>query len=621
MSIPNFPSTGLVPNVTTFQVGDILYMWDGEKWKSITAPLKADQITWKDGSVQDFIDSFALKIFQSPNDGGLTEIQTRTVNANEVYKVRKTSDNSLATIYSDAAGTTEIVQNGTSNVSDSAGVVEFYINAGGYYVEVGVASVNFTVNKDIPSYSEVSKNASGVNVVEAINRSTKPERVFVKYNPSNKHLTIAVLSQYLTLGYERTCTHYNMLKNNDGMFNMHSILVGKALTQVQSGFDATLSGNWSTGSAPLVYARDIGDTAIVDNVYGDSISITRSVDNRGGLFSVGVYRKSTGEIVHSETISCYSSGAGIKSRTTTLSVKLDLDYYRVRFEFLGSDPANPPSDGVPRGWLSSTSTCKSSDSSKLADFDTFKTVMASSVVIFAIRGRVSGSGVATSWVPRHSGQDGVNANVSSKVYVDGFELAGNSETSLPAYFIETQRVSISQTYTAKNYYDQVRAMWKGNISHNFDIDGWKVDHRMTFSNNVDIDSAYLASVAAKNDVFTDCKLISAGSESVFTLSADNSSKNVPAVKNCIFTGGTVEVGRPIYYAMTVEDTFSSVNFGKDYAERADVNALITDRSDGVSKYYHKASSPSTVGAGDVWKVSFSVTAGGGIFPDGADGYF
>lgn len=48
MASPNFPSTGLVPNVTTFTVGNIIYKWDGEKWKTITADLSADQIKWTD---------------------------------------------------------------------------------------------------------------------------------------------------------------------------------------------------------------------------------------------------------------------------------------------------------------------------------------------------------------------------------------------------------------------------------------------------------------------------------------------------------------------------------------------------------------------------------------------
>ena len=94
-----------------------------------------------------FADALALKIFQSPTDGGLTEIQTRTVNGGEVYEVRKTSDNSLATIYSNAAGTIEISQNGTDNKSGSNGVVEFYIDDGYYTLSAGSYEGEFTVSR------------------------------------------------------------------------------------------------------------------------------------------------------------------------------------------------------------------------------------------------------------------------------------------------------------------------------------------------------------------------------------------------------------------------------------------------------------------------------------------
>ncbi len=100
------------------------------------------------------------KIFQSPTDGALTEIQTRTANAGEVYEVRKTSDDSLATVYSDAAGTTEIVQNGTNNASDSAGVVEFYIADGAYYVEVGGVKSNFMAGLNDSEVISISTLAS-----------------------------------------------------------------------------------------------------------------------------------------------------------------------------------------------------------------------------------------------------------------------------------------------------------------------------------------------------------------------------------------------------------------------------------------------------------------------------
>ncbi|AKO61093.1 hypothetical protein AXI76_gp192 [Pseudoalteromonas phage H101] len=122
---------------------------------------EAQNVTLSTGqSVQAFSDSFALKIFQSPTDGGLTEIQTRTVDAGEVYEVRKTSDDSLATIYSDAAGTTEIVQNGTDNKSGSDGVVEFYIADGDYYIEVGGVSSGFSVLASWSVYTIYTKKTS-----------------------------------------------------------------------------------------------------------------------------------------------------------------------------------------------------------------------------------------------------------------------------------------------------------------------------------------------------------------------------------------------------------------------------------------------------------------------------
>ena len=132
--------------------------WVNDQWGFLQALLDAANITPSGTPDQvgqsDYLDAvnkiirepLALKIFQSPSSEGLTEIQTSTVDAGEVYEVRKTSDDSLATVYSDATGATEIVQNGTDNKSGSDGVIEFYIADGDYYVEVGGVKVNFTTS-------------------------------------------------------------------------------------------------------------------------------------------------------------------------------------------------------------------------------------------------------------------------------------------------------------------------------------------------------------------------------------------------------------------------------------------------------------------------------------------
>lgn len=160
--------------VTFFaEAGDYDLEINGKAQRINLAANIADYIKLGTGeSVQEFADSFALKVFQSPTDGGLTEIQTRTVDANEVYEVRKTSDDSLATIYSDAAGTNEIVQNGTDNKSGSDGIVEFYISDGDYYVEVGGVRGGLLVLRlkpfltvaDMTSASYLSKYAEGTRI-------------------------------------------------------------------------------------------------------------------------------------------------------------------------------------------------------------------------------------------------------------------------------------------------------------------------------------------------------------------------------------------------------------------------------------------------------------------------
>lgn len=106
-----------------------------------TLPTSAKWIPYLPSEIAKYLE---LKIFQSPTDG-LTEINTRTLLGGEVYEVRRVSDNSLTTIYSDKEGDIEIAQNGTSNVSNSGGTVEFYIADGDYYVEVNAVHSNFYV--------------------------------------------------------------------------------------------------------------------------------------------------------------------------------------------------------------------------------------------------------------------------------------------------------------------------------------------------------------------------------------------------------------------------------------------------------------------------------------------
>ncbi len=158
--------------------------WVNDQWGFLQALLDAADITPSGTPDQvgqsDYLDAvnklirepLALKIFQSPTDGGLTEIQTRTVEAGEVYEVRKTSDDSLATIYSDAAGTTEIVQDGTDNKSDGDGVVGFYIADGKYLVNIVGSSIYFTV-------STVENKSSTLSILRGVANGGKASIAFL----------------------------------------------------------------------------------------------------------------------------------------------------------------------------------------------------------------------------------------------------------------------------------------------------------------------------------------------------------------------------------------------------------------------------------------------------------
>lgn len=120
-------------------------------YKQVVYGVASQVSTNTSDTMQSFADSFALEIFQSPTDG-LTKIKTRTLLGSEVYEVRKVSDGASATIYSDATGATEIVQNGTDNKSGSDGVVEFYVNNGEYSLLASSKSNTFNVGtyvKDI----------------------------------------------------------------------------------------------------------------------------------------------------------------------------------------------------------------------------------------------------------------------------------------------------------------------------------------------------------------------------------------------------------------------------------------------------------------------------------------
>jgi hypothetical protein len=85
---------------------------------------------------------------------------------NTVFEVKNQSDNTFATIYADASGTTQIPQNGIDNISNSRGECNFYIDDGDFYLEVDSQQKKFNIGNfktdfanidEVKAYPKLSK--------------------------------------------------------------------------------------------------------------------------------------------------------------------------------------------------------------------------------------------------------------------------------------------------------------------------------------------------------------------------------------------------------------------------------------------------------------------------------
>ena len=152
-------------------------------------------------NAQQFIDNFELKIFQSPTDN-LTKVETFAGGVGVVYEVRKTADNSLATIYSDKDGATSIPQNGISNMSNGNAEVVFYIADGDYTITIGGESSNFSTIKQVVTNSPLNANIDmhfgALLGVSAVNPQGSVERSIASdLSIGDMELTLTLTSPYV----------------------------------------------------------------------------------------------------------------------------------------------------------------------------------------------------------------------------------------------------------------------------------------------------------------------------------------------------------------------------------------------------------------------------------------
>lgn len=108
--------------------------------------------------------TFNLAAFNDSEAGGNNYF------AGIIFEVYKTND-TLADIFSDAAGANPINQDGIENVSDSSGRCNFYIEDGSYYIKIGANTENFTVGISADLINDLSQ-VHQFSTVSAMKAST-----------------------------------------------------------------------------------------------------------------------------------------------------------------------------------------------------------------------------------------------------------------------------------------------------------------------------------------------------------------------------------------------------------------------------------------------------------------
>lgn len=574
------------------------------------------------GSLQDFADSFALKVFQSPTDG-LTEIYTRTLLGGEVYEVRKVSDDSLATIYTDKEGLNPIVQNGTSNVSGSDGGVTFYIADGDYYVEVDSVKSNFSTvisaekvitNKGETAENEIRKllkTQSQPSIIDKIISAATPSMSYARADSGTLYVGSVFggnpYSAPPLVGYV-TAIEWKFLRNDDGLYLIRGGFSGDAVINQEYQGNVVLDGAF-TLSYPNPYATTVGDTVTGVFQGGREFHFEAFKDNRGGLWRISI----DGRVF---IVSTYSDASGRTSELICdgLNESKSYDY---TLEYLGDDPDNPPVGGVSRGWVfydPANDDVKPVFTYAFTGLSNTKELSAEgSVNDFALSVRQAGSATPSQWVPQHGSVDNVSVNVALKIFIDGkllLDASGGSADIGDLAITEIESMSIQTRFTAQNP-DEGVPLWTHYLVESFSEGVMTITNRLEFLTDTRV-LGYLALIGVNAEFLSRISYASGDEFQVSTDSADNFDYNSTSG---VLYAGAFDSGRGIYHGIGCDvDVYSSCSVGKIY-EPENTN-LQTFRADNVTKTYWRAAYDTTVPQGSIMKSTVKMAMVNGVrFPN------
>lgn len=393
---------------------------------------------------------------------------------------------------------------------------------------------------------------------------------------------------------------WSQRKDGDGFLLLRGAFCGTTPT-FSSYIKPTLAGAFTTASANS-YTTVVGATASF-SFSGTGFYFRHYADNRGGLW------KFTVDGVDVATISTWADPAVAGVETLICSGLVNATHSVVA-TFMGADPGHAPTGGVARGWiLYDYNSAGSNSSAKVTGPLYVSGVGAGAVDIiskdsipdFAIAASKQGSGMSSTWVPRHS-DAGAARNIVASLMVDGVSV--NTDPNVLSANIEfTDAAVFLQTYTAYNGNDVPGdyPMWDGVIVHRYDRNGLTVTHSIDFKyGNVNADG-YLAMLPSK--VGNAEKLITNAGESVTIAASDVSVPFARFASSAAYINATTGNGCAI-----------DVNLSQVLAPTLTDPFFYTIRLDDVTKAYWKKVS-GTVTTGTQWQcVNRYSAVAGATFP-------
>lgn len=498
----------------------------------------------------------------------------------------------LASYYADkakssAADAVSVVTNGTASLTPSAGKIPIagsdgalsaeWIKHKGKGLAEKIEQLNFSAYE-------------GGSLIKRLRDQTTASDQYVKINDTGNLLVGCTVNN-------SKAVEFTMVNNPDNLLLMRQAYAGDLkATYEYVHITRKLGAFIAQENNRNGYTKEVGAKFEIDFI-GTEIWINHNTDDRGGVWEVKI------DDLEPVTFSTWNSSS--LSISTIIASKLSSGSHTLVATFMGSDPDNPPSDGVARGWVNwditetnidndfyAAAKVQKNKAKKLDDDGRIPLMSSGSIPEFAIASKAVGSAFSSGhWTPNH-GNKGASVTISRKVILDGKDY-GDDFTVLGTDLISAKIVAIVQSYVAYNSDDKflTEPLWNGELVHRFENGEVSVSHTLEYLRDL-IGTGYLGMFPVNSSKLQ--KLILSSGEEITLVkpAAGTIDTSVKFSRSAAFIGidDSVAIG---YEASSLGDIL-----GMREEEMEESEQFFQQRVDGIAKiYWRKYNSNRVIPAG------------------------